>query len=266
MRTVPAAARAELTKIFTLRSVWLITALVLGLHVLVNWSAMSLYRDAVDQIGPDGLIEIFTGERNPATVEMLDSLSGGSLQMTMFLPVLAVVIAGQEYRSRQLGLTLLAVPQRGRLLAAKVLAMTGYTLLVAILIAAISTVFTYAEVKNWNAGLVTSPAAVRLDLAFLAYALLFSLVSMSATMVVRSTLIGVMITIALVAVTMTQILAMTAPAVDALLPMSAGRNLLLDPTLSTLSSGPRQAMLVLIAWAIVGITAAGVTLSRRDAR
>jgi hypothetical protein len=186
--------------------------------------------------------------------------------MTMFLPVLAVVIAGQEYRSRQLGVTLLAVPQRGRLLAAKVLATTVYTLLVAVIIAAISTIFTYVEVRNWNAGLVTSPAAVRLNLAFLAYAVLFSLVSMAGTMIARSTLTGVMITVALVAATMTQVLAMAAPASDALLPMSAGRNLLLDPTLSTLSSGPRQAMLVLIAWAIVGITAAWLTLSRRDAR
>lgn len=266
MSIVLASARAELTKIFTLRSVWLITALILGLHVLVNWSALSLYRDAVDKIGADGLIEIFTGERNPATAEMLDSLSGASLQMTMFLPILAVVIAGQEYRSRQLGLTLLAVPQRGRLLVAKALATGAYAFLVAVVVAAISTVFTYVEVEHWKPGLVTSGAAIRLDLSFIAYAVLFSLLTMAFTMVLRSTLGGVMSTIVLVAVTMTQLLATAVPKVDALLPMSAGRNLLLDPTLSTLTSGRPQAMVVLVAWALVGLTVAGLALSRRDAR
>jgi len=46
------AFRAESTKNLALRSGWLITALVLGLQVVVEWSALSLYRSAVDRIGP----------------------------------------------------------------------------------------------------------------------------------------------------------------------------------------------------------------------
>lgn len=266
MSAVLAAGRAELTKLVTLRVVWLVTAVILGLHVLIMIQNRDLYADAVANITADGVIEIFTGQPQPAGPAVLDMLAGASLQMTLFLPILAVVTAGQEFRSHQLGSSVLAVPQRGRLMLAKTLAAATYLLFVAVLIAAVSTYFTYDAIRVWRPGLLLTGPALLTNAKFLLYAVLFSVACQAFTVIGRSTLTGVMITMALIAVTMTQVFGVFAPAVDALFPLSAGRNLLLDPKMNDLSAGPSQAVLVLIGWALVSSVAAGVSLSRRDAR
>jgi hypothetical protein len=71
--------------------------------------------------------------------------------------------------------------------------------------------------------------------------------------------------VALIALTMTRVLAGT-PALDALLPVSAARNLLLKPETSDLTASPVQALVVLVGWVLVTTLAAGVALARRDAR
>ncbi|GII84509.1 hypothetical protein Ssi03_24990 [Sphaerisporangium siamense] len=55
------------------------------------------------------------------------------------------------------------------------------------------------------------------------------------------------------------------PALDALLPVSAGRNLLLDPAGDDLTAGPWHPAAVLVAWPLIATLAAGVLLARRDA-
>jgi ABC-2 type transport system permease protein len=135
-----------------------------------------------------------------------------------------------------------------------------------VVIAAVSTYFTYDAIKGWNPGLLLTGPALLINGKFLLYAVLFSLVSYAITVISRSTLAGVVITVALVAVTMTQILGVLAPALDALFPLSAGRNLLLNAQMNDLSAGPVEGVLVLIGWALVSMVVAGVSLSRRDAR
>lgn len=266
MSAVLAATRAELTKIYTLPSVWLTTGAILALQILVSIPAMGLAADAVANITPDGTIEIFIGQPQPATRALTEYLVASSFQMSVFLPVLAAIIAGQEFRSRQLGLTVLAVPRRGRLLVAKTLAAAAYLAVVAILIVAISTAVLYDAVRDWNPGLLLTDAVFLGHAKFVAFAVLFPLIGFAATIVGRGVLAGILVSVALIGVTMTQVLAATAPAVDALLPVSAGRNLLLDPELSDLQAGPAHALTVLIGWTLAAVVAAGITLHRRDAR
>lgn len=260
------AVRAELTKILTLPRVWIATGVVLGLHALVLIQSVRLNAEAVAGITPDGVIEIFTGTPQPATEAILGLLAASSLQMGLLVPVLAAVIAGQEFRSNQLGVTVLAMPRRGRLIAAKAVATAAHLLLVAVLIAGISTAFMYAAVEDWNPGLLVTGAAFLGHGRFVAFAVLSGLTGFGITVIARSTLVGVIVTIAQIAVTMTQALAGAAPALDALLPVSAARNLLLDPGINRLTAGPGHALLVLIAWAGVTTAVAGITLGRRDAR
>ncbi len=260
------AIRAELTKNLTLRTAWLVLGAILALQLLVEVQALGLYADAVSKITPDGLIEIFVGQREPAEAAMLDGLVAASLQMSVFLPCLAAVLAGQEFRSRQLGLTVLAVPRRGRLIAAKTVAAAICLLVAAALIAAISTTFNYLAIKDWKPELLLTSDAVTGQVKFLAYAVLVCLVTYAITVLTRSTLVGIVVSVALVAVTMTQVLASASPALDALLPISAGRNLLLNPAMSDLTSSPQRAGLVLVGWALLATVAAGVALARRDAR
>ncbi|WP_143020486.1 ABC transporter permease [Sinosporangium album] len=263
---MPAATRAELTKIVSLRTVWIVTGVVITLHLLVSFANVGLNTEAVSKITPTGLIELFPDDPQPAHRAIVDFLVASSFQMGLFLPGIAAVIAGQEFRSRQLGQSLLAVPRRGRLIVAKTFAATGFLLFVSVLIAGISTAFMYAAVKDWNPTLLVSADAWRGQGKFVAFAVLTGLISFAITVLARSTLVGIVVTVALIALTMTQLLAAFTPALDALLPLSAGRNLLLNPADNKLSAGPEHALAVLIAWPVVMITAAGIALSRRDAR
>lgn len=258
--------RSELTKIVTLPTVWIVTGIVLALHTLVLLLPAQLIADAVENITPDGIIEVFIGQPQPAEVEILGLLVSSSLQAGLFLPVIAAVIAGQEFRSGQLGLAVLAVPRRGRLLAGKIAATGLYALAVGILITALSTGFMYQAVKDWNPGLLLTADAFAGHARFIAFAVLLSLTTLAMTLIARSTLTGIIITVILIAITMTQLLATTVPHVDALFPFSAARNLLLDPSINTLTASPDHGLAILIGWAVLTTAGAGVALWGRDAR
>jgi hypothetical protein len=266
VNAMAAATRAELTKIFTLRSVWIATGVILALQVLVLVQTTRLFADAVANITPDGIIEIFIGQPQPATSAILGLLVSSSLQIGLFLPVLAAMIAGQEFRSGQLGLTVLAVPRRGRMLAAKLLATASYMLLLAILIAGISTAFMYDAVKDWNPGLLLTGAAFLGHGRFIAFAVLFSLTVSAITLIARSTLTGIIVAVALTVITMTQVIARTLPDLDALLPLSAARNLLLEADGSRLTASRAHGLIALAGWTVATAVIAGLTLSRKDAR
>ncbi|MEU4836036.1 ABC transporter permease [Streptosporangium sp. NPDC023615] len=266
MSTVLHATRAELSKILTLPGVWIFTGIVLALDVLIVSASAGLYAEAVANITPDGIIEIFIDDPQPATEAILDMLVASSLQIGVFLPIVAAMIAGQEFRSHQLGPTVLAVPRRGLLLVAKTLALTAYLLVVAILIAGISTASTYAAVKDWNPGLLLTGDAFLGQGKFVVFAVLFSLTGFAIAVIGRGTLAGVVGVVVLIAFTMVQSPSEAGPALDAFLPVGAGRNLLLDAGANRLSAGPGHGLLVLAGWALVTTAVAGITLARRDAR
>jgi ABC-2 type transport system permease protein len=266
VRAVRSAIRSELTKIVTLRGVRVFTAVIVGLHVLILLQPTRLFADAVAGITPDGTIEVFAGQPQPANQAILGLLVASSLQISLLLPILAAMIAGHEFRARQISTTVLAVPQRKRLMAAKVVAAGVYLLGVAVVIAAISSAFMYLAVEDWNPGLLASGEALLGQAKYVAFAVLFSLTGFAVTIIARSTIAAIFVTLALITATMTQLLARSAPAVDALLPLSAGRSLLLDPDINQLTSSPTHGLVVLLAWAVASTVAAGATLVVRDAR
>jgi hypothetical protein len=264
--TVTAAVHAELTKLRTLPRVWVVTAVVLAIQVLVLTQPMGLIARAVAGMTPDGTIEIFTGKPQQADTAILGLLRASSLQSGLFLPMVAAVVGGHEFPTGQLGLSALAVPRRGVLVTAKFVAVGLYLLVLSAVVAVLSTVFVYLSVRDWNPGLVVSGPAVLGQARFVAFAVLFSLTTLAITLLARSTLVGIAVTVVLVVLTMAQLLATAAPGVDVLLPMSAARNLLLDASVNTLNASPAQALVVLVAWAVVGTAAAGWTVARRSAR
>ncbi|MEV7804660.1 ABC transporter permease [Microbispora sp. NPDC088329] len=246
---------------------WLVTGAVVALHVLVLAQNVGADTEAVNRITADGMIERFPGDVRPAHDMLVEYMAASSLQMCLFLPCLAAVMAGQEFRAGQLGMSLLAVPRRGRLVVAKTLAAGGFLLFAAVVIAAISAAFTYVTVRDWDPGLVVSADAWTARAKFLAFAVLSGLVTFAVTLIVRGTLAGILVTVVMTALTMSQILAAFAPALDALVPLSAGRNLILLPEEDLrLSAGPGHAMVVLVVWPLLATVAAAIALSRRDAR
>ncbi|MEV6371370.1 hypothetical protein AB0L86_31265 [Micromonospora musae] len=266
MTALLAAVRAELTKIFTLRGTWIVTGVILALHLLISVANLRLTTEALANITPDGHIELFAGESRPARQALVDFMISMSFQMCLFLPTLAAVLAGQEFRAHQLGQSVLAVPHRGVLITAKTVAAAAYLLLVSLAIAGISTTFMYAAVKSWDPEVLTSDHALLGQGRFLTFAVLWALVGYALTLISRRTLIGIVATVALTAVTMTQVLAVSVPAADALFPLSAGRNLLLNPEDSQLTAGRAHALVVLVLWPTITTAVAGLLLKRRDVR
>lgn len=255
--------RAELTKTLSQRSVWIAIAILLGLQILVGAQTLPLYSDAVSAITPDGIIEVFEGQPQPADQAMVESLVSSSLEMTLFLPVVAVLLVGQEFKNRQLRTSVLAVPARGRLMAAKLASATAFFLVPVLLVAAVSAVFTFLAVKDWKPGLLFEPAALSGQVQFIGFALAACLLAAGITMVARSVVVAAVVVVVMAMLSYAQ----AAPAaIDPFLPVSAGRNLLLDATTSTdLTSTPGVATLVLLAWVVVTGTAAALTVARRDA-
>jgi ABC-2 type transport system permease protein len=264
---LPAAFRADVVKLLTARPVLMATGGALALHLLISWANLGPNLTAVRQIAPDGTIELFEGEHRPAAQALADLLTSSSLQIVvLFLPVIAAVLAGQEFRPGQLGTSVLAVPRRGVLMAAKTLVCAGWTLIVTLLVEVISGLFMHLAVRDRVPGLLLRSDVLADEAKLLALAALIAVVGFALTTLVRSTLLAIVSLMVLMVVTMTQVLARAIPALDALLPVSAGRNLLLDPRENALSSGPLVASVVLVAWALVSTLAAGYVLSTRDAR
>jgi ABC-2 type transport system permease protein len=253
MRTVG----AELARIGSRRRFWLSAAALIGLHVLVSAENLEQTRAAVARITPYGIIEIFAGEPEPARPALIGWLLASSLQMSLFLPVIAAVAARPEMTA-----SLLATPRRIRLMIGKTVAVSVVLLALAVTIATISGLFLFAEVNRWDAGLAVSADALRGQAAYLVFALLSALPAFAFTLITRSTLGGILVTVLVAAGTMAQLPARF----DAWLPLSAGRNLLLDPAYLRLSSGPSAAWSVLAGWALISVAVATGLAVKRDAR
>lgn len=129
-------------------------------------------------------------------------------------------------------------------------------------IACVSTLHIYLAVQDWNPGLPFTGAAFLGHAKFLVFAVLFALTGFAITIIARSTLVGVLAVVALAAVTLTQAVAAAAPALDALFPVSAARNLPLDA--DDLTAGPGHALLVLTGWACLSVGLAWAPFIRRD--
>ncbi|MDA2803391.1 ABC transporter permease [Nocardiopsis suaedae] len=257
--------RSELTKITSLPSVLIATAVLLLLAVVVLLQPLGMLSDSLADMRPDGTIEFFTGHRQRAESLVLGLLVASSLQPGLFLPIIGAIIAGQEFRSGHLGVSVSVVPRRGKLVAGKVIATALYALAVGVILAALSTFFMYLGVRDWNPGILWSAEALAGQGRFLLYAVTATLIGFAVTLVARRTLVGIIAVTAFIALTMAQVFA-AVPAIDALLPLSAARNLLLEPTTNVLSASPLHGAAVLTGWATVAVTGAAVAIRLRDAR
>lgn len=266
--TVLSVVRSEVTKICTLPSVWLVAGILVALHVLVLQVQSSFYVRAVRDITPAGTIEIIPGLPEPAGPAIVGDVVAASIQVGLFVCVLGAVTAGSEFRAGQLGSSVLAVPSRVGLVVAKFVATALCALVVGLVMAAASTASMYVAVRSWNPTILLSSPALAGQARFLLFVVTSTTTAASITLIARRTLVGILAAGVLIALTMTQVVAALAPGVDALLPVSAARNLLLTPGPGEvpLTASPAHGALVLVGWAAVTTIAAALTLQGRDAR
>ena len=240
------ALRAELSKLATLPFVWL--AVAAGLIV------------------PTGIAVITSLTTTPGSDTGFSELAIGVLGAI----ILGVAAIGSEYTaegeesagSRQITTTLTAVPSRVRLLLAKVIAVAIATAVLAVV--AIALVFATVH-------LLLGPDAPALDgdtfaraTGAVVYWVLMALLGFGLTVLTRNGIIPMAVLVAnSSAVTVTYLLAQSIPAAN-YLPDLAGMRMF--TTVSTSAEiAPLTGGLVMAAWVIALLIAAGAVFTRRDA-
>ncbi|MEV6975927.1 hypothetical protein [Kitasatospora sp. NPDC093806] len=112
-RAVPAALRSEWLKFATLRSQWIAPVCAVVLTVGITAAVNAAYGKVDHSLGED-----------PA-----DGLYYGLLFGHVAVAALGILLVGQEFNTRMIGVSLTAVPHRGRLYAAKLALGAGLGLL-----------------------------------------------------------------------------------------------------------------------------------------
>lgn len=177
------------------------------------------------------------------------------------------LIAGSEFRQGSLGVSVLAVPSRVRLICAKTIATALVALGVGIVLTVTSAYSMYVVVKDWNPALLWEPEALVGYARFQLFIVSFTVTGFALAFIARRALTGIITCGLMLGLTMTQVVASTAPGIDALIPTSAGRNLLVEPGFPPpLTAGPVHGAIVLIGWACATVATASWMLRRRDAR
>ncbi|GAA0989753.1 hypothetical protein GCM10009551_047230 [Nocardiopsis tropica] len=264
---VLSVVRSELTKVLTLPSVWVITGVILALNVFFQYQTLGFNIDTVANVRPDGMSEV-DGRAVHAETELRQTLGVSVFNPGLLFPILGAVLAGTEFRAGQLGLSLVAVPHRLRLVLGKLSAMTAYALVLGLVCIAMANAFMYIAVRNWNPDMLWSTDMLAAEAALLLFTVTFTLIGAGITLITRRTLTGIIATVILIMLTMAQVVAMVSPAVDAFLPLSAARNLLLQgrDAGAPLTGSAGHGAAVLAGWALVTSVVATLAVKRRDAR
>ena len=254
------AVRAEWIKLRTLTSTWVTSAITIVITVLFG----------------AGLAVGYAGSPDRAEEAKTMIATGSVLGMIVVAVLGALVITG-EYASGQIRSSVMAVPRRGRLFAAKALVVSGFSFVLGVLSVALSYAISHPFMKG-HAGSLTDAHYLGL---FWGTGLSFAIIALMAQGVgylTRSTAGAITLVVSLLFVVPIPFQIMTghwkwATKVLGLLP----------DTLSTAVSDPFslahqwgqagtntflqhwQAIAVFAAWAIVPLAIAAVIFTRRDA-
>jgi len=223
--------RAELLKLAGLPAVWVAVALSLLLPpVVVLLSSRAVARGA-----DSGFLELTIGVLGPL--------------------VLGTVAAGSEYRGGQIATSLLCVPSRLRLLAAK----TGAVVLSVAVTAAVSAVVTLAV-----AGVLTGGAGPRIA-GVVGYWVLTALLAYGITLLTRSGVLPLTILIVNSSVVSVSYLLSKVTPLAGYLPDLAGAQMFIESRDPAVDLTPVTAGLVMGAWVAALLAVAAYVFGRRDA-
>ncbi len=221
----------ELRKLAGLPSVWVAAALGLLMPPLL----VVLTGRGVPEDSDTGFVELTVGVLGPL--------------------VLGAVAAGSEYRGRQIRTSLLCVPSRLRLLAAK----TGAVALSVAVLAVVSAVLTLAV-----AGTLSGATAPRIA-GVVVYWVLDALLAYGVTLLTRSGVLPLTVMIVnTTAVSFTYLLTKVTP-LAAYLPDMAGAHMFIHDMNTPDELAPVTAGLVMAGWVAALLVVAGYVFHRRDA-
>jgi hypothetical protein len=245
----------------TLPSVWIATAIVFGVFLYCQYLAFDVNSDVIRGLH-DGADLLAAGQ------EIRWNLEAYVFNAGIVLPVLGAVIGGSEFRAGQIGMSVIAVPRRATIVVAKFVVGFAFAL-------SLSLIWMACAVIVMSFAIGGEAFAALWDSAFLAgqsrillFLLAFTLFPLGLALIMRRALACIVVAQLLIMLTMTQVIALVSPVVDAFLPLSAARNLLLqgagNPVPLTGSAG--GGALVLVGWVAALFIGATIAIVRRDAR
>jgi ABC-2 type transport system permease protein len=263
-QTFRRTVNAEWIKFWTVRStVWTLVATVLvmvGISVLAAWGSTS------------GAVDAGSGPINIALV-----LSAGYQLAQLSIAVLGVLTIAGEYSTGMIRSTLVAVPRRMPVLAAKALVLSGVVAGVSVVSMALS----YVATMPWHGKLhatfdLTDPLTLRMTVGLPLYLVAIGLFSFAVGALIRNSAAALTAVIALLLVVENVLMVIPLRAVEVIspfLPSTAGRRVLFDTeTLNAtdamtkgLHLAPWLGYGVLLGWVLVLGAVAAMMLHRRDA-
>ena len=228
--------RSEMTKIVTLPSTWVTTFALFVAFLFFQYQVFGVYTELADSFKQKALTEVYV------LGELKESMEASIFNPGILLVILGSVIAGSEFKTGQFGMSVVAVPNRSRLIVGKFVAAFLYVLILSLSWFSVAFLFVYFGVRDTNITLFGMTELSGSFFRILLFAVAFTLFPVGLTVV--------------------------SPKVDALLPLSAARNLLLQGTDNPvpLTGTSLQGGIVLLGWIIVSFAGATIILKRRDAR
>jgi hypothetical protein len=261
--------RSEFTKIITQPSVWIATAIILAIGLLFQYQSFSLNLQMMETLDTNGM-HWWYGKPIPLELSIFNSMSAVIFNPGLFSIILGAVIAGAEFKTGQLGLSVLVVPSRPKFVIGKTIATALYALVLGLILAAMTLFFTFFSVKNWQPNLIWTGSALKEVAGGVFLIVTLTLLTLGITLITRRTLQGMLVMGGFMGVTMSQFVARFVPTLDALTPISAARNFLLQSVADipgpSFSSSPVTGALVLAGWIVVMFIVSMATIQRRDAR
>jgi ABC-2 type transport system permease protein len=256
-----ATLASEWTKMISTRSSYIMLGIAflvaVGMTALVSLAVGSTYDDwtAADR----------------ASFEPISFSLAGMAFGSILLMVLGVNLVASEYSSGMIRTTLAVTPQRGRLLAAKVVLISVVTMVVTFIITALSMLVGMTVLGSYDMPTVslTDSDALRTIVAITLTSPLFPLIGATLAFLFRS--IATPITLVLAVFFAPSMFGALFPNwwqenVLSLLPSSAADSISLGHIVdSDMYLDPAVAGVVVVAWLVVVIGAAYLTLTRRDA-
>lgn len=254
----PRLVLSEFTKLLTLRSVWITAVATFAVVVLIGWSQAGPVGDAIRSNDP----ELAPGAA-PATVGF-DWVALGLVGVI----VIGVVSAGSEYVTGQLRTTLLVVPNRARLYAAKCAALLVFVTVLGVVTIPLLSLLSQSSLKE----LSVIQGAVPADLVFrwigaIAFWDAVALIGFTLAVLLRQSLIPLFL---LIVVSQLSLMLLLLSPAFVYLPTIAGI-LLFDPGLVT-ASYPQATLTLPVAasltaaWTLVLLVFAGWRFISRDVR
>jgi ABC-2 type transport system permease protein len=251
--------RSERTKLASLRSTWWAMGAMVVLALGINILFASLMSADWSKLSAQDLAE-FRGD----TVGLV--LQPGAAWGQVAACILGVMLMASEFSTGMVRATMLAIPRRTPVLAAKALVFGGLLFVLGELIA-IPSVLVGSHVVGAHAPLsITDPATVRAVLGFGVYVALLGVFALGVGTIVRHPAAAISAVVAVQFVLPAALGAVPGSAfhhVVAALPANAVELMGSSQHTGDLYT-PLQSLLILVGWAAVGLLVAAVTLKKRD--